>query len=125
MVHKGTSMDEDIDRYEVHFTDGSPPMTTGMRATWLFAEGDLDRDGLDDITIYHKPLAGQTFYFETLGYSRGKWRKLFDPFLYGTEYEDLTDDQLQAIVFRKNGHIYTRTKDLGEEKYEFKTRKVR
>lgn len=101
--------------YEIRFSDKKlKPIKTGCCEIILINEGDLNRDGTGEISIYQAPMNGCTYAMETYSNINGNWKKIVDRFLIPTGCEEISKDDLQKIIFTESNHIFYLEKDMSE-----------
>jgi len=84
-------------------------------ATLIF-EGDLNRDGADEISVFQSPMNGCVYHWMTYTYKTGEWKELFDMFLIPTGCDGVFDDErLMNMVFVENGDVYHYERDVIDE----------
>ncbi|MEL1242784.1 hypothetical protein AAEO56_00810 [Flavobacterium sp. DGU11] len=94
------------DEYEIHFSDKRiKPVKVDCCWFKLINEGDLDKDGANEITIVQAPMDGCIGSVNTFTIKAGKSYRLIHPF---TIYwcADITDSELQKLVVSENNSIY-------------------
>ncbi len=107
--------DSEPDQWEIQFSDKSiKPISVGCCGGILIAEGDLNNDKIDEITVYNAPINGCIGVLETYTIKTGNWKLLFEPFtmFYCAE---LTDEELENLVKFENGSAYYHTYDVNDE----------
>jgi hypothetical protein len=103
------------DEYEIHFSDKIiKPIKADCCWFKLINEGDLDKDGANEITIVQAPMNGCIGSVNTFTIKAGKSYRLIDPF---TIYwcADITDSELQKLVVSENNSIYYYEADPNDE----------
>ena len=111
--------------YEIRFSDKKlKPIKTGCCELILINEGDLNRDGTDDISIYQAPMNGCTYAMETYSNIKGNWKKIVDRFLILTGCDGISKVDLQKRIFRENNQIFYLEKDMSEENGKLIKKKV-
>ena len=101
--------------YEIRFSDKKlKPIKTGCCEIILINEGDLNRDGTDEISIYQAPMNGCTYAMETYSNIKGNWKKIVDRFLIPTGCDGISKDDLQKRIFRESNQIFYLEKDMSE-----------
>ncbi|WP_300673333.1 hypothetical protein [Soonwooa sp.] len=86
----------------------------------LINEGDLNGDGLDEISVVQAPMNGCTYTFSTFTNVNGVWKKLFEPFMFSNECEPLSNKDLLNKVFVEKGVIYSMQTDPNDENMKLK-----
>ncbi|TDX86808.1 hypothetical protein [Epilithonimonas xixisoli] len=101
--------------YEIRFSDKKlKPIKAGCCELILINEGDLNRDGIDEISIYQSPMNGCTYAMETYSNINGNWKKIVDRFLIPTGCDGISKDDLQNKIFREKNQIFYLEKDMSE-----------
>lgn len=72
----------------------------------LINEGDLNNIAGDEITIYSPPLGGCTYHMTTYSLIDHKWKIIVPTFLIPTACEEISNDELQARIFKEGNSIY-------------------
>lgn len=72
----------------------------------LINEGDLNNIAGDEITIYSPPLGGCTYHMTTYSLIDHKWKIVVPTFLIPTACEEISNDELQARIFKEGNSIY-------------------
>lgn len=106
--------DSEPDQWEVQFSDKTiKPISVGCCGGTLIAEGDLNNDKIDEITVYNAPINGCMGVLETYTIKTGNWKPLFESF---TMYycSELTDEELGKLVELENGSVYYHTYDVND-----------
>ena len=112
--------------YEIRFSDNKvKPIKVGCCETMLINEGDLNKDGRDDISVYQAPMNGCTFTMTTYSFNNQDWKKIVNPFLIPTGCELVSNDALQKMIFRENNQIYYQEKDMSDENGKLIKKKVK
>jgi len=104
---KGNPVEDGIpDQYEIQFSDKTiKSIPVGCCWFKLINEGDLDRDGTDEITIVQAPENGCTGWVNTFTIKNNQYRSFIEPFsIYWCA--ELPDNQLQNLVVNENNIIY-------------------
>lgn len=91
----------------------------------LINEGDLNGDGLDEISVVQTPMNGCTYYFSTFTNVNGTWKKLFEPFLFSNGCEPLKNKDLLNKVFVEKGIVYSLQVDPNDENMKLKRVKMK
>ncbi len=86
----------------------------------LINEGDLNGDGLDEISVVQAPMNGCTYTFSTFTNVNGTWKKLFAPFLFSNGCEPINNKDLLNKVFVEKGIIYSLQIDPNDENMKLK-----
>ena len=81
----------------------------------LINEGDLNGDGLDEVSVVQAPMNGCTYTFSTYTLSGGIWKKLFEPFMFSSGCDPLSYDDLQKKLFIEKGVVYSLQVDPNDE----------
>lgn len=112
--------------YEIRFSDNKiKPIKAGCCEIILINEGDLNKDGRDDISIYQAPMNGCTYTMTTYSLINGNWKKIVDTFLIPTGCERIGNNDLQKMVFREESNIYYLQKDISDENGKLIKKKVK
>jgi len=114
------------DEYQIQFSDEKlRPINTGCCEIKLINEGDLNKDGIDEISIYQAPMNGCTYSMTTYSYINGNWKKMIDTFMIPTGCDVINSDDLQKMIFREKNNIYYLGKDMNDENGKLIKKKVR
>lgn len=112
--------------YEIRFSNNKiKPIKVGCCEIILINEGDLNKDGKDDISIYQAPMNGCTYTMTTYSLINGNWKKIVDTFLIPTGCERIGNNDLQKMVFREKSNIYYLQKDMSDENGKLIKKKVK
>ena len=112
--------------YEIRFSDNKiKPIKVGCCETILINEGNLNKDGRDDISVYQAPMNGCTYTMTTYSLINGNWKKIVNPFLIPTGCEVISNDALHKMIFRENNQIYYLEKDMSNENGKLIKKKVK
>lgn len=108
-IDKEGKFEESAWTLAVHFSNKSiPPIIfeCDREYSTLINEGKLGKGGEDKISIYSPPLGGCTFNMTTYMFDGKKWQIVVQPFLVSTACDEMSEEDLQKIVFDENGAIY-------------------
>lgn len=109
------------DEYEIRFSDIKlKPIKAGCCEIILINEGDLNKDGTEEISIYQVPMNGCTYSF-----IKGNWKKLVDTFFIPTGCEGTSNTDLQKMIFRENKNIFYFQKDMSNANGKLIKKKVK
>lgn len=113
------------DQYEIRFSDSKlKPIKAGCCEIILINEGDLNKDGTDEFSIYQAPMNGCTYTLTTYSFIKGNWKKIVDTFMIPTACEGLSYDDMQNRIFRENNNIYYYETDANDENWKLIKRKA-
>ena len=117
-MNTSTGIDRTKAEYIVAFQGRNVPdiMIKGYESI-LVNEGDLNGDGMDELSVYSAPLHGCTYIMTTYTFSQGKWKEFIPSFLIPTACENLTDDEIQGKVFKEGKKVYFYETDLNSEDF--------
>lgn len=103
----GNPVEEGVpDEYSIKFTDDVKTINIGCCDARLINEGDLNYDGIEELSVFQYPENGNTCTFHTFTNNHGAWKELFEPFLVPAAGEPVSDSELQQKVVCENGIIY-------------------
>lgn len=98
----------------------------GNQRAILINEGDLNGDGVDDISIYQEPLHGCTYGMATYTFTEDSvWSTLVDYFLVPTACNPMLNEKLRERVFSENGVIYYLETDVDDPNWRLNRKRVR
>lgn len=78
----------------------------------LVNEGDLGINKNDKISIFCPPLGGCTYSMKTYSLINGAWKVIVPLFLIPTACDTFSDEDIQNLVFAKDGELYCMKKDV-------------
>lgn len=103
------------DEYEIHFSDKRiKPIKVDCCWFKLVNEGDLNKDGTEEITIVQAPENGCIGSVKVFTIKGNQGYLLIDPFLLFW-CADITDAELQKLIVRENTAIYYYEADPNDE----------
>lgn len=103
------------DQYEIHFSDKTiNPIKVNCCWFKLINEGDLDKDGADELTIVQSPENGCIGTVSTFTIKDKKSNLLFKPFLLFI-CGKISNVELQKLVITENNIVYYHEADPNEE----------
>ena len=103
------------DQYEIHFSDKTiNPIKVNCCWFKLINEGDLDKDGADELTIVQSPENGCIGTVSTFTIKDKKSNLLFKPFLLFI-CGKLSNVELQKLVITENNIVYYHEADPNDE----------
>jgi hypothetical protein len=106
--------------YEIQFTAKNKIESIKLNTNAvLIDEGDLDNDGLSELSVYQEPMNGCTYQMTTYTFKNGKFKTLFEPFLIPTACKVLSNEILQNKVFKTKKGI--NVQDINANDENFKT----
>lgn len=91
----------------------------------LINEGDLNGDGLDEISVVQTPMNGCTYNFSTFTIVNGTWKKFFEPFLFSNGCEPMRNKDLLNKVFVEKGIVYSLQVDPNDENMKMNRLKMK
>jgi hypothetical protein len=101
----------------VHFSDSTiPKLMIGCCLTYLIAEGDLDKDGKDEFSIFQLPntIDYCAYYITTYTLKKNKWEVLAGPFPAAQGCEGFTQQYLLDKVVSEGKKKVYYTVDTGK-----------
>jgi len=102
--------------YAVNFsTEKISTIEAGCCYITLVNEGDLNNDGLDELSLFQAPVNGNTSTMVTYSFKNGKWIEIVASYMVPTREDFLSDEEIQELVFIENGHIYYLDTDMSDE----------
>jgi hypothetical protein len=81
-------------------------------------EGDLNGDGLAELTVVQAPSHGCTYDLTVWSYTGSKWKVVFGPELIPTACEPIPHDSLKNLIVKENGKVYFYKADLNDENFK-------
>jgi hypothetical protein len=114
------------DEYSLKFSNASlAPVNIGCCEARLIKEGDLNKDGRDEISVFQAPMNGNTNTMTTYSFQHNSWKVLMAPFLIPTAGDAVSDQELQQRIFLENDSIYFYDIDVNDENFKLiKTKAV-
>ena len=104
------------DEYEIQFSNKKiKSIKANCCEIRLVNEGDLNKDGTDEISIFQAPMNGCSYTMTTYSYKKGIWKPIVKTFLVPTACEKTTNENLQKMIFREKKNIYYLSKDPNDE----------
>ncbi|MEL6092806.1 hypothetical protein [Plesiomonas shigelloides] len=83
--------------------------------TILINEGDLNDDGIDELSVYSAPLHGCTYNMSTFSFKDGVFQEIIPMFLVQTACEPLSSLELKKLVFKENNLVFYMTTDPNDD----------
>jgi hypothetical protein len=113
---EGNPIDDDnatTDEYAVYFSNEDiAPLPINCCDAILIFEGDLNGDGVDELSVFQSPMNGCTYYWRTFTHKAGEWKELFDGYLIPTGCDALPyEDELLNMVVQEDGNVYYHERD--------------
>lgn len=103
--------------YAINFSNNKiSAINIGCCAIRLVNEGDLNKDGADEISVFQVPMNGNSYVLKTFSL-KGKEHLIMDPLLIPVLDDDLTDKALQERVFLENDSLYFLEVDVNDEHF--------
>jgi hypothetical protein len=84
----------------------------------LIDEGDLDNDGLSELSVCQEPMNGCTYQMTTYTFKNRKFKTLFEPFLIPTACEVLSNEILHNKVYKTKKGIYIKDIDANDDNFK-------
>jgi hypothetical protein len=107
------------DEYIVRFSsDSITPLYASYGGMRLINEGDLNKDGRDDISLFQEPHHGCTYDMSTWTYANNKWKEVAEPWLVFTACESISDEDLQKRIVVENDTVYYYQEDVNDESFK-------
>ncbi len=114
-------LSEDADEphiFAVKFnTTAIPTMKEIQNRFRLIPEGDLNGDGIPEISIFHSPLHGTVHSIATWTLSPDGWKCIAGPWMVPTAGEYMSDSALQARIVLENDTVYYWQEDVEDENF--------
>lgn len=105
-------------KYIVRFSTDSlralPPFEGRVR---LVNEGDLNRDGRDEISVFQESLHGCFYYVSTWSYMRGRWKHITKSWVLPYFCDYISDEELQDRIVLEEGTVYYYEADVKDENF--------
>lgn len=120
VLFKDHSDEEDgQNEYIVRFSpDSITPLYASYGAMRLINEGDLNKDGRDDISLFQEPHHGCTYHMSTWTYANNKWKEIAAPWLTLTGCEGVSDEDLQKKIVLENDTVYYYEEDVSNDSFQ-------
>lgn len=103
------------DEYAVEFSNNEiPSINIGCCEALLIGEGDLNKDGKPEFSVYQAPMNGNTYTLTTWTFAANKWKPLFPSFLVPTGGDALSMKELEGKVYLRNDSLFYQETDVSE-----------
>ncbi|MEL1244871.1 hypothetical protein AAEO56_11405 [Flavobacterium sp. DGU11] len=102
-----------------------PNLAVGCCNPMPVGEGDLNGDGAAELSVFQSPMNGCVYTMTTYTFRNGKWRQLFEPFLVPTGCDEIRMEDLEKLVYRKNGKVYIMETDVNDEDFKKNPKEVK
>lgn len=102
-----------------------PNLAVGCCNPMPVGEGDLNGDGAAELSVFQSPMNGCVYTMTTYTFRNGKWRQLFEPFLVPTGCDEIRTEDLEKLVYRKNGKVYIMETDVNDEDFKKNPKEVK
>lgn len=105
--------------FEIRFSNNKiSPINVGCCSIRLINEGDLNKDGADDLSVFQAPMNGNIYLVKTLSLKKkDQWSLIMDPLLVPVVNGDISDKALQERIFLENGLLYFLEVDIDDENF--------
>ncbi|WP_147323505.1 putative periplasmic lipoprotein [Chitinophaga silvatica] len=104
------------DEYTVFFSDTSlSGIKIGCCEAILINEGDLNKDGKDELSTYQASENGNTYRMSTWTFGTGNWQPLFKTFLIPTGGDYIPLSEIEKRVFMRNDSLFYLDFDPNDE----------
>ena len=118
LIHAGTDS-EDPAQYSITFNDPTIAAVPGVCCGVLLVnEGDLNRDGNDELGVANAPLHGCTYDYQVYTYKNTKWNPYIDMFLIPNACDGIDRDKVQELVFKEGNTVYYMKTDVNDEDFK-------
>ncbi|HEY8917342.1 MAG TPA: hypothetical protein VIM87_12910 [Chitinophaga sp.] len=119
VLFKDNSDEEDgQNEYIVRFSsDSITPLYASYGGMRLINEGDLNKDGRDDLSLFQEPHHGCTYHMSTWTYTNNKWKEIAAPWLVLTACEPVSDEDLQKKIVVENDTVYYYEADVSDDTF--------
>lgn len=112
--------------YSITFNDPNiPAIPAGCCELILVNEGDLDGDGIEELSLCQAPMNGCTFTMTTYSFKNGKWKQLIAPFLIPTGCEGTTRADMDKRIIKVGNKVYTLQADPNDEEGKLVKKEVK
>jgi hypothetical protein len=105
-------------KYIVRFSSDSlralPPSEGRIR---LVNEGDLNRDGRDELSVFQESRQGCYYYVSTWSYIRGRWKHITKSWILPFFCDYISDEELQDRIILEDGTVYYYEADVKDENF--------
>jgi len=102
--------------YSITFNDPNiPTIPAGCCELILINEGDLDGDGLEELSLSQAPMNGCVFSMATYSFKNGKWKQLIKPFLIQTGCEGTSRADMDKRIIKEGNKVYKMETDVNDE----------
>ena len=105
------------DKYAVRFTASLPGITPAGGPMRLVNEGDLDKDGADELSFFTEPLHGCVYSMTTWTFKKERWSVLAGPWLAPTACGPVSDEDLQKRIVLENDTVFYFSEDVEDEHF--------
>lgn len=102
-----------------------PDLAVGCCNPRPVGEGDLNGDGAAELSVFQSPMNGCVYTMTTYTFRNGKWKQLFEPFLVPTGCNEITKEELEALVYKENGKVYFMETDVNDESFKKSPKEVK
>jgi len=101
----------------IRFEDSTvSELPLGCCLTYMINEGDLNKNGTDELSIYAKPADENdcNYYFSTYTFTKTGWKKIIDPFVIANGCMGMDKQVMLSRVTLENGNVYYSMDTLGK-----------
>jgi len=113
-------------KFTITFDDKKlPDLAVGCCNPMPVGEGDLNGDGAAELSVFQSPMNGCVHTMTTYTFRNGKWKQLFEPFLVPTGCDEMTKEELEALVYKENGKVYFMETDVNDENLKKSPKEVK
>lgn len=109
---------DEPDIYALKFNSGLIPGMDSVDGFFrLINEGDLNGDGLPEISLFQRPLHGTVHDMTTWALTPAGWKRIAGPWLIPTAGEYQSDESLQNRIVLENDTVYFWQEDVNDEHF--------
>lgn len=102
--------------YEIIFHNSDMPnLPMGCCDGTTISEGDLDGDGIAEVTVLQAPENGCNFWMSTYTFKKGQWRRIIAPFLFPSDCKDVSGDMLKSLIVKEGDDIFIMETDFNDK----------
>ncbi|WP_298710120.1 hypothetical protein [Chitinophaga sp.] len=83
----------------------------------LINEGDLNGDGLPELSLFQSPLHGTVYSMTTWALATAGWKRIAGPWLIPTAGEYPSEESLQNRIVLENDTVYFWQEDMSDEHF--------
>jgi hypothetical protein len=113
-------------QYAIYFSSPDiPPIKIGCCDARLINEGDLNKDGTDELSIFQAPMNGKAYIMSTYVLQQDNWQEVMKPFLIPSAGDYFSNEELQNRVFVENDSLFIYDVDVNDKSFKLVKRFIR